>query len=603
MRSCSIFTQPVFRFLVLLLLSLLLGCEPAEESRQSVSQQAQASLAPPEQGVPGGARLINLPSLPVSFNPYLSSEQPSLVIGPHLFAGLVRINAATAQMEPALAESITPDASQKLWTIRLRPGLKWSDGQPLSAQDVAFTYNQLMDNPKIPNNYRDFWGPDFPKVEALDPLTLKFSLRKPFAPFLQTLVAPILPRHVFANSLQPDAQGKLPIYQLWNINAKASQIVGSGPWKLAEIQPGSRLRLQANPYYYERDAAGQSLPYLKELILSEAPDADVSLIRFRRKETDVYFLRPEDYELLAPLAKQENFTIYNLGATPSQQFVMLNQSTARRANGKPVIDPLKAGWFRNPAFRQALAESIDKHAMIQSVYQGRAQVQVGHLSSYNPFFDPQLKDIQYNPQHAHELLFNAGFRQNAQGELFDKAGHAIRFELTSNTGNSQRDAISAILAREWGKLGMRIDYRPRPLNLLSRQIHESYDWEAMILGLAGSPLEPHFSASRWQQNGRMHLFNMGSGPNWHGKPTSHEPWEAEMEALYNQAAVAAPAKRKQLYIQAQQLERQQLPFIYLVGELNLVAVRNTLGNARPSVYGGSGLLQLNWNSQYHYLKD
>lgn len=592
------------RCLAGLLLLALAGCNPPED-QAAAGQAASAADAPLETGQRGGTRLINVQALPNSFNPYLGSEQSSLAVINQLFLGLMRIDAAKGGMEPSLAASVSPDAAHKVWTVKLRPGLKWSDGKPLTAEDVVFTYKEIINNPAIANNYRDFWAYQGapPAVAAKGTDTIVFTLAAPFAPFEHLLAAPILPAHVFRGKTSPGPDGVTPFSRMWGLDAKVQTIVSSGPWKLQTHEPGARLILVPNPQYYEQDAKGQRLPYLTQLIFAEAADPDVALIRFRRGDSDAYLLRPEDYELLEPLQAKEGFTIHNLGPTPSQLFVMLNQSTARRPDGKPLVDPVKAAWFRNPSFREALAHAIDKHAIIQSVYQGRAASQFSHLSRYSPFYDETLKDYQFNPQKSSQLLFEAGFKQNARGELYDAQGHRIAFELTTNSGSPQRDAICALLARAWGGLGVRIDYRPQPFNLISRQLHEAYDWEAMVVGLAGSPIEPHFSASRWKRDGRMHLFNMGSGSGWKGKPTSHEPWEAEMEALYAQAAIATdPTRRKAIYAQAQQLERTNLPFLYLVSELNLLAVRNQLGNARPSVYGGAGMQQLNWNSQYHFEK-
>jgi peptide/nickel transport system substrate-binding protein len=596
--------RPFARLALGLLTASFFACKPNQDTTAS-TQAAPAADAPFELGKPGGTRLITVPALPNSFNPYLGTEQSSLTVINQTFLGLMRIDAQHGKMEPALAASLTPDPSRKVWTIKLRPNLKWSDGKPLTAADVVFTYTQIINNPAIPNNYRDFWAYQgaFPKVEALDPLTLRFTLTQPFAPFEHNLTAPILPKHIFADKVKATADGQVAFNQMWNLGTKVQEIVTSGPWKLAEHQPGSRLTLIPNTYYYERDAKGQKLPYLDKLIFSEVGDADVAMIRFKRGETDAYILRPEDYDQLEPLQKSENFTIHNLGPTPSQLFVTFNQSTAKRPDGKPLVDPIKSSWFRNPAFREALSHALDKNAIIHSIYQGRATSQFSHLSRYNPYYDASLKDYQFNPQRASELLYDAGFRQSAGGELYDRDRHRVIFELTTNTGSPQRDAICALLARNWGRLGIKIIYRPQPFNQLSRQLHESFDWEAMVLGLGGSPIEPHFSSSRWKQNGRMHLFNMGSGSGWSGKPTHFEPWEAEMEKLYAAAAIESDeAKRKGLYAKAQQLEFQQLPFIYLVSELNLLAVRHSLGNARPSVYGGSGLQQVNWNAQNQFLK-
>lgn len=589
--------------------TLLCACEPPEEIDTPTSGQHAVSARPPFQvqtGVRGGMRVVGNTSLPNTFNPYMASESSSLAVIYRMFSGLTRLNAATQKIEPDLAESWTLSTDQRVYTLTLRSGLKWSDGMPLTASDVVFTYQQVINNPGIPNNYRDFWSyqGSFPKVKQLSPRQVQFTLQQPFAPALYNLAAPILPRHIFKGHTQPNAEAQIAFNQMWGLTTPPAEIVVNGPWKLGRYLAGQRVELLPNPFYYEKDAQGQPLPYLDQLIFIDVQDANTALLKFREGETDVYDLRPEDYELLQREEKSGNFKIHNLGANPSSLFIMFNQSTARNGQNKPLIDPVKSAWFRNLKFRQALAHTIDKDGLIHSIYKGRAVSQTTHLNSHNPFFNPHIPDYGYAPDKARTLLKEAGFSWSKDGHLFDPQGHRVEFELTTNASNTERDATCAILRQEWEKLGIKVNYRPQAFNSLIRQVHESLDWEVVLMGFAGSSFEPHFSSSRWKRDGRMHLFNLGHPQRWKGRqPTQYAPWESEMESLYTQAAITPDfAKRRSLYWQAQELERKHLPFLYLVSELSLLAVRNNLGNIYPSIFGGSGLNQVNWNSQHHFMK-
>lgn len=600
---------PLFdRFLLtLVILTFISSCSPdlKEDTAPETLPSAVNTAFQPVIGTRGGMRVIGNLALPNTFNPYLTSESASLAVIYRMFSGLTRLNAATRQIEPDLAASWQISADQRVYTIRLRPGLKWSDGMPLTAADVLFTYQQVINHPGIPNNYRDFWSDQgvFPQLKQLDPLTIRFTLQRPFAPTLYNLSAPIIPRHIFAQAVYPDAEGQIPFNRLWGLNTPVEQIVVNGPWKLARYVPGQRLELVPNPYYYEKDARGQPLPYLERLIFLDLQDANTALLKFRQGETDTYDLRPEDYELLKDEQKSGRFTIYNLGTTPSSLLIMFNQSKARHPDGRPLIDPIKTAWFRTLKFRQALSHTIDKQGLIESIYRGRAIPQISHLNAHNPFYHPRLPDYGYDPARARALLKAAGFHWSSTGELLDPQGHRVEFELTTNAANPERHAICAILRREWQNLGIKVNYRPRTMSALVNQIHHTLDWEVMLIGLAGSSFEPHFSSSRWMRHGRMHLFNLGHPSRWKGYPTVYEPWEVEMEKLYAQAAVTLDfEQRKALYWRAQELERQHLPFLYTVSEMSLLAVRNHLGNVFPSIFGGSGLNQVNWNSQYHFLR-
>ncbi len=583
----------------------LLACRPGVEQTATTALEAAAvqGLPYPEIGQPGGERVMGNLSLPNSFNPYLASDAASLAVIYQMFSGLTRYDAMQQQLQPDLAESWVSNTEQTEWTLKLRPNLKWSDGQPLTSEDVVFTYQEIINNPQIPNNYSDFWAylPRFPDVQALDAQTVRFRLLEPFAPFLYNLMAPIVPAHVFRGQTRANGSDSPAFFQAWGLQADPASIVVNGPWQLASYLPGQRIELEPNPHYYQHDTKGQRLPYLKRMTLLDMQSGHAALLRFRRGEIDTYLMHPSDYELLAPEQTTEKFTIYNLGPSPSSLFVMFNMSTAQRPDGTPVVDPVKSAWFRNLSFRKALALAIDKQGLIDSVYQGRAVAQIGHLNQHNPFYNSELQVLEYAPDQAREILSAAGFRWDAKQRLLDPLGNRVAFELTTNASNAERDATCSLLRRAWAKLGVQVNYRPASFSVLIKNMHDTLQWESMLVGLASNSLEPHFSSSRWRLDGRMHLFNKGHADYWQGQPTSYQPWEHQMQSLYQQAAREIdPAQRKQLYWQAQVLEQQHLPFLYTVSELNLVAVRNDLGNIRPSVYGGSGLHQINWNSAFHY---
>lgn len=591
--------------LALVLMLVLLACQPVAEPAATTTVNAAAvrHLPYPEIGQPGGERVIGNLSLPNSFNPYLASDAASLAVIYQMFSGLTRYDAMQQQLQPDLAESWSSNPEQTEWTLKLRPNLKWSDGQPLTAEDVVFTYQEIINNPQIPNNYSDFWAylPHFPEIQALDLQTVRFRLAEPFAPFLYNLMAPIVPAHVFRGQTRAVKGGSPSFFQAWGLQAEPASIVVNGPWQLASYVPGQRIELIPNPHYYQHDASGQRLPYLKRMTLLDMQSDHAALLQFQRGEIDTYLMHPSDYDVLAPEQIKEKFTIYNLGPNPSSLFVMFNMSTAKRPDGTPVVDPIKSAWFRNLSFRKALALAIDKQGLIDSVYQGRAVVQIGHLNQHNPFYNTDLLPIAYAPEQALQLLKSAGFSWDQKQRLLDPQGNRVAFDLTTNVGNSERDATCSLLRRAWSKLGVQVNYRPASFSVLIKNMHDTLQWEAMLVGLASNSLEPHFSSSRWRLEGRMHLFNKGNANYWQGQPTTYEPWERDLQSLYQQAAREIdPLQRKRLYWQAQALEQVYLPFLYTVSELNLIAVRNDLGNMRPSVYGGSGLNQINWNSAFHY---
>lgn len=598
------------------LLPVLAGCPalPEDDASAAVSIDSSKikSLPLPEKYEPaigkrGGMRIISSVSLPKTFNAALAAETSSTDVIGQMYLGLVATNAITTKVEPSLAESWTLSPDKRTYTFTLRKGLKWSDGKPLTADDVVFTFNEIIDNKLIPNNYRDglLINDQFPKVVKLDELRVAITTPEPSVPFLRGLGDPIMPKHIFEGTTKPDKDGRVKFNQMWGLNTDIREIVVNGPWKLADYRPGQWLVLEPNKYYYLKDKQGGALPYLDKFITIEVQDQSTEIIKYMAKETDALALRAEDFDVLEPLQKKGNFEIVNLGPATGTLFVMFNQSTAQNEKGKPVVNPIKSAWFRNKKFRQALAHAIDKEGMIQSIYRGRALPQFSHISQLNPFYNPNTPQYDYDLDKAAAKLAEAGFKKNANGELLDSRGNRVEFNLVTNAGNTMRDAACAILRKDWGKLGIKVNYQPVQFNIMVQQIDQTLDWEAMMIGLTGSAIEPHFGINSWKLDGRMHMFNMGHPNEWKGKKgTSFEPWEHEVLAIYEKAAKEFDfEKRKQLYWKSQEIVADNLPFLYTVNQLSLVTYRKNLGNIFPSIHGGSALSVINWNTDVQYIQE
>jgi peptide/nickel transport system substrate-binding protein len=578
---------------------------------ETASGTEQAIVYKPVVGKYGGKRTITSFSPPKTFNLHLAAETSSTDIVGQMYVGLVYVDPFTKDVKPELAESWEVKPDKLTYIVKMKKGLKWSDGQPITADDVVFTYNDVINNTDIPTNSRDglLVEGQFPKVEKVDDLTIKFVTPKPFVPFLTTGIGQgILPKHILGAMTKKDASGKIQFNQWGNLGADPKSIVCNGPYKLKEYVPGQRVILTKNENYWRKDAQGQGLPYISEYVTEIVKDQEVELIKFKAKETDSYFLRGgQDYETLKPDEDKLNFKISNMGPDDGTLFIMFNLSTAKNDKGKPVVDTVKSAWFRNVKFRQALAHALDKETMIKSIYRGLAKPQISDISQQNPFYNPNVTVYDYDLKKAAEMLTEAGFKKNDKGELSDAKGNRVEFNLVTNTGNTTRDAACSIIRADWEKLGIKVNYKPIQFNSMVQSIDETLDWEAMMIGLTGSSVEPHGGINTWRLSGRMHMFNMGNveqNANWKGRETTYEPWEKDVIKLWEQAAQEFDkGKRKDLYAKAQQIVSDNVPFLYTVNKLALVAARNNIGNIFPSLAGGNGLNTINWNSFEHYIKD
>lgn len=593
--------KPLFVFVLILCLFSIYGCSDPPEETVAASTNIKIGVAPPKIhnpkiGKKGGKRIIATISPPKTFNVFLAAETSSTEVLYRIYSGLLTNNDVTTEIIPSLAEKweIMPDKCT--YIITLKKGLKWSDGKPLTADDVVFTYNDIINNPDIANNYRDGLVIDgkFPDVSKVDELNIKFVTAKPFSPFLRGLGDPIMPKHILGPTTKKDASGKLLFNQIWSLNSDVTKIICNGAFKIDRYVPGQRVILVRNEYYYKKDTKRNLLPYIDEIDFEIVKDIDVSLIKFKVGEMDSYSMRGQDYEMLKAEEKKENFTIYNAGPTTGTEFIMFNMTTAKKENGKQLINPIKTAWFKNVKFRQALAHAIDKNTIIRSIYRNLAIAQISDISHQNPFYNPNVSAYEYNLDKATKILEAAGFKKNEQDELMDSKGNKVEFDLITNTGNNVRDAICSIIRQDWTQLGITVNYRPVQFNVMVQQIDETLDWETMMIGLTGSAIEPHGGINVWRRNGHMHMFNMGAK-----KGTVYEPWEKEVEQLYEQAAIIFDfAKRKELYNKTQVIIAQQVPFLYTVTQLRLGAVRNYIKNLFFTIYPETPTM---WNVEEQYI--
>lgn len=592
------------------------SASPAANATASTVTQTSANtndkiVYKPVVGKYGGKRTITSFAPPKTFNYHLAAETSSTDIVGQMYVGLVYTDPFTKDIKAELAESWEVKPDKVTYIVKMKKGLKWSDGKPITADDVVFTYNDVINNTDIPTNSRDglLVEGQFPKVEKVDELTVKFVTAKPFVPFLRSGIGQgILPKHILGSLTKKDSSGKVQFNQWGNLSTDPKSLVCNGPYKLKEYVPGQRVILTKNENYWRKDEQGQGLPYISDYVTEIVKDQEVEVIKFKAKETDAFFLRGgQDYETLKPDEDKLNFKIYNMGPDDGTLFIMFNLSTAKNDKGKPIVDPIKSTWFRNVKFRQALAHALDKETMIKSIYRGLASPQISDISQQNPFYNPNVAKYDYDLKKAADTLTEAGFKKNAQGELSDSKGNRVEFNLVTNTGNTNRDAACSMIRADWEKLGIKVNYKPIQFNSMVQSIDETLDWDAMMIGLTGSSIEPHGGINTWRLSGRMHMFNMGNAEqnkNWKGRETTYEPWEKDTIKLWEQASQEFdPAKRKELYWKAQEIVANNVPFLYTVNKLALVAVRNNIGNIFPALGGGNGLNTVNWNSFEHYIKD
>jgi peptide/nickel transport system substrate-binding protein len=272
-------------------LSLFLACASAVAlpfkgfpHPQQPATKEELLAFPGEIGRSGGRLVISLRAEPKTLNPLTSVDAPSREVIGAMQADLVHINRATQLTEPALAKSWKISADGLQYTLTLRQGLRFSDGHPLDADDVLFTFRVYLDeNVHAPQRDLLIVGGKPITVHKVDAQTLLFQFTKPYGVEERLFDGlAILPRHLLE---KPYQEGKLG--QLWTPSTPPNEWAGLGPFRLKEYVAGQKLVLERNPYYWKTDSKGNRLPYLDELVFLFVPSADAQVLRFQSGETDI----------------------------------------------------------------------------------------------------------------------------------------------------------------------------------------------------------------------------------------------------------------------------------------------------------------------------
>lgn len=532
-------------------------------------------------------------SAPKTFNSSQSKEANN-VFG-LIYEGLTAQNGLTGEIEPALAESWDFSADKLKITFTLRPDLKWSDGAPLTADDVVFSYNDVYLNEAIPTDTRDVLrigkSRALPKVRKLDDRRVEFSVPEPFAPFLRTAGAiNILPAHALKKLVDtPDRKGNPQFISAWGVDTDPSEIIVNGPYQLESYETNQRVVFRRNPFYWRYQIPGRANGNIERIIWKIVESPDTALLQFRSGGLDSVGVRASTFSLLKREEKAGNFTIYEGGPDFGTTFVFFNLNRGRR-NNKPLVNPVKSRWFNNVKFRQAVAYAIDRDRMLANTYQGLGLPQNSPISVQSPYYlspEEGLKVYNYDLDKAKQLLKEAGFTTKNRGQLVDDKGNLVRFTLMAPAGST----LGSQIKQDLSKVGIKVDYTPIAFNTMVDKLDDSLDWDCALLGLTGG-LEPNTGANVWSPEGGLHMFNQKPQPP--SEPIQGftvSDWEQEIADLYIQGAQEIDeAKRKAIYAKTQQIAQEYLPFIYLINPLALAAVRNDFEGTQYTALG-----KVTWN--------
>ena len=495
---------------------------------------------------------------PKTFDPLKVDDDASLTIR-YLTGGvLVRANRQTQALEPELAESWKVSKDGKQITFKLRHGIRFSEGSPFSAEDVAYTVTRLMD-PALHSSTGDAFrsGNSTVATKILSPNQISVTFSVPV-----TGLASLFDQVAIMSS-----------------HASNKEAAVLGPFMVAEYKPGASVLLKRNPNYWKKDAQGRQLPYLDSIRLDIQPNRDVEVLRFKRGELDL--INSIDTEYYDRLAASSPAVVHDAGASLDSEFMWFNQV----ANA-PIAE-YKRNWFRSTNFRRAVSEAINREDLSRVVFNGHARPGVGPVSPANKFwFNSRLKPESYRPQAALQSLRAEGFQLH-DGTLHDKGGNVVEFSIVTNAGNKYRERMALLIQEDLGKIGIKVNVVTLDFMSLLERIAQKFNYEAAMLGFTNVDLDPNGQMNIWLSSAENHA--------WNPKQKSPETaWEAEIDKLMRaQGSAADPKKRKASFDRVQEIVAEQAPFIYLVNKNALSAVSASVEGAAPVILSP----QTYWNAE------
>jgi peptide/nickel transport system substrate-binding protein len=524
---------------------LVAGCSGGPQNERSPG---------PGQSSSGGGIVVASTAEAVSLHPYKTSDTASTGYQGLVYAGslLERNPEQIDEFRPSMAESWTVSDDHVTYTFKLRPYLVWRDGQPLTADDFKWTFDQAS---KPENAYPYITNfEEIESYEAPDPRTIQVRLKEPLAVGLEMSdgVTP-LPRHIWE---------KLD----WNNPETNPQImnptVGSGPFLLKEWARDDHATFVANEHYYK----GQ--PKLASYTVRIAGDPRVAFQWLRTGEVDESSFSPDDY---AEAKRLDNVSVYEWWpATGNWSYIGFN---------------LRQPMLQDKQVRQALAYAIDRKTIIERVMYGLAEPT---FSAYGPncwCYNPDVPHRDYDPAKAKQLLDDAGWRPGADGVRV-KDGQRLHLRLVYGPQSSKvRTALASITQDSFKQVGVEVEITGLEWGAYLQSIRTPpfNNWDVNVGGWQAT-IDPHWMYQIWSEDNIPDL-NQGAYKN------------PELEKLFQQGSREFDqAARKRTYGEIQSILTEDQPYIFLYVDKSFAGLNKRIGGIKPSALG------LDWNLEEWYTR-
>ncbi|MDZ7800610.1 MAG: ABC transporter substrate-binding protein [Trueperaceae bacterium] len=531
--------------------------------------------AEPGEAAHGGTFRDYAISDPRTFNPFVSAEENDVVDAANLTT-LITQGPDSDEFIPYMAESFEVSDDGTTVTIHVREGMKWSDGEDITAQDFYFTYLAETDEDVGSNGY-DSWFIQDELIEGtlVDEYTLRFDFPSPDRTALPVLAIAPAPDHILGEIYREG--GAEALREAWGTETDISETVWATPFVPTEFTPGQRIRFERNEHFGEwnTDAQGNALPYLDRYVVQIVESTDAALNLYLAGEIDAY--SPQNLDQVGVVNQAINNgdidaeLLPNVAPTASSQFIVFNWNIAS--------DPFKESLFQNVNFRRAMSHLVDREALTDLVYGGSASPMWSNVYQvYDFWVNPDVPKYRYDPERATELLDQIGFtRTNDDGVLVDADGNELSFTLATNAGNAEREQIAQIFADTAREIGVEVDVQAVDFNLLVDQLLSTGDdrpFEAILIGLQGGNRVWPFGVNVIPCGTNLHAWNQ-SGDCLSSRETLAE------ELYFEGRRTLDTEEARQIGFQIQETLAELQAQVYTVSPLSHYSWLSEVGGEHP----------------------
>ncbi len=512
---------------------------PPGELQQQVPDEAfqidtngDADLGPePVEIVEGGLQE------PRTLNPVLVDDPLAEELSGLVFSGLTRIDPDTGDAAPDLAEDWEVNEDETAYSFTIREDATWHDGQPVTAQDVEFTFELIMDfRTRSPRYSRVVER--ITAVEALDTRTVEVRLISPYSPFLSTIATfGIVPQHILMN-VQPDELVAHPF--------GVSSAVGTGPFEFAFWTRGDQIVFEANRQHFRQS------PQFDRYIYRVAPDAETLLEQIDQQMIDWARIDPALYDDVDALSDVE------LVSMPGYEMISVVLQ----------LDIGQTATFQEADVRRALMYALDRDALVEQVWRGHADVAHGTVPPASwAATEPQTL-YDYDSEQARQILDNAGWGVGEDG-IRQRDGQPLQFDLVANGDNQVRREIAEWLVEQWREIGIDASVTFETWGDVRDRITNTREFDALLFGYRWD-IDPD-QHPVWSSDSISNAFNLGSYVN------------EDVDRLLDTALTNVDQNsRRNNYAEVQEIVLQDLPALPLVFPNQLVAIGPRLHDNDPT---------------------